>query len=165
MYAQVEKPKESKSRAVANSVAQKKSAGKQGAGFVDNRPEALKQRRVIEAVQNGKNLKQLKKNDANYDQNSVLQRAGEDGAEGVTAGHAIAATTGVMAASRALLTRSVAPLGYWGLGQVPFGNYYNLGRNAMNSVRGNPLSFGPFMMGLFGIGMARHLARRGDRED
>ncbi|MFT6845797.1 MAG: hypothetical protein ACJAUV_001996 [Flavobacteriales bacterium] len=39
MYAQVEKPKENKSRAVANSVAQKKSNGNQGFGFVDNRPK------------------------------------------------------------------------------------------------------------------------------
>jgi hypothetical protein len=37
MYEQVEKPKENKSRAVANSVAQKKSNIKQGFGFVDNR--------------------------------------------------------------------------------------------------------------------------------
>lgn len=37
MYEQVEKPKENKSRAVTNSVAQKKSDVKQGFGFVDNR--------------------------------------------------------------------------------------------------------------------------------
>lgn len=37
MYAQMEKPKENKSRAIANSVAQKKSSEKQGFGFVDNR--------------------------------------------------------------------------------------------------------------------------------
>lgn len=37
MYAQVEKSKEDKSRAVANSVAQKKGNEKQGFGFVDNR--------------------------------------------------------------------------------------------------------------------------------
>lgn len=41
MYEQVEKPKENKSRAVANSVAQKKSDGKQGSGFVDNRPKKI----------------------------------------------------------------------------------------------------------------------------
>lgn len=38
MYTKVEKPKEDKSRAVANSVGQNKSGGKQGFGFVDNRP-------------------------------------------------------------------------------------------------------------------------------
>ena len=40
MFEQVEKPKENKSRAVANSVTQKKSDVKQGFGFVDNRSEA-----------------------------------------------------------------------------------------------------------------------------
>lgn len=40
MYEQVEKPKVNKSRAVANSIAQKKSNVKQEFGFVDNRPEA-----------------------------------------------------------------------------------------------------------------------------
>jgi hypothetical protein len=40
MYAQVDKPKENKSRAVANSVAQKKSNVKQGFGLVDNRLES-----------------------------------------------------------------------------------------------------------------------------
>jgi hypothetical protein len=39
MYAQVEKPKENKSRAVANSVSQRKGPVKQGFGFVDNRPQ------------------------------------------------------------------------------------------------------------------------------
>lgn len=41
MYAQVEISKENKSRAVANSVAQKKSNGKQGFGFVDNRADNI----------------------------------------------------------------------------------------------------------------------------
>lgn len=45
MYEQVEKPKENKSRAVANVVAQKKSNGKQGFGFVDNRSEFSMQRK------------------------------------------------------------------------------------------------------------------------
>jgi hypothetical protein len=43
MYAQVERPKENKSRAVANSIAQRKSCGKQGFGFVDNRTEVVSQ--------------------------------------------------------------------------------------------------------------------------
>ncbi len=47
MYAQVEKPKENKSRAVANSVAQKKSNGRQIFGFVDNRAGYLAQRKSI----------------------------------------------------------------------------------------------------------------------
>jgi len=46
MYAQIEKPKENKSRAVANSVAQKKSNGKQGFGFVDNCAEKIECNKV-----------------------------------------------------------------------------------------------------------------------
>lgn len=46
MYAQIEKSKENKSRVVANSVAQKKSEERQGFGFVDNRPEAIEQRKI-----------------------------------------------------------------------------------------------------------------------
>jgi hypothetical protein len=40
MYTQVEKPKENKNRAAANSVTQKESNAKQGIGFVDNRKHA-----------------------------------------------------------------------------------------------------------------------------
>lgn len=50
MYAQVEKPKEKKSRAIANSFAQKKSRGKQGYRFVDNRPEVITQRTTQEMI-------------------------------------------------------------------------------------------------------------------
>ena len=46
MYAQVEKPKENKSRAVGNSIGQKKSNTKQVLGFVDNRPEAKSQKNL-----------------------------------------------------------------------------------------------------------------------
>lgn len=46
MYVQKEKPKENKSRAVANSVGQKKSNVKQGFEFVDNRPEVIAQRKL-----------------------------------------------------------------------------------------------------------------------
>ncbi len=52
MYAQVEKSRENKSRAVANSVAQKKSGGKQGFGFVDNRADAVAQRKIISLINN-----------------------------------------------------------------------------------------------------------------
>ena len=45
MYAQVEKSKDNKNRSVANSVGQKKSDGKQGFGFVDNRPVSVVQRK------------------------------------------------------------------------------------------------------------------------
>jgi 5-methylcytosine-specific restriction endonuclease McrA len=52
MYEQVEKPKENKSRSVANSVTQKKSNEKQGFGFVDNRQEAITQRLVYKGIAN-----------------------------------------------------------------------------------------------------------------
>lgn len=48
MYEQAEKPKENKSRSVSNSVTQKKGNGKQGFGFVDNRQEAIAQRKLQE---------------------------------------------------------------------------------------------------------------------
>ena len=50
MYEQVEKPKETKSRSVANSVAQKKNNVKQGLGFVDNRSKVALQRNQREVV-------------------------------------------------------------------------------------------------------------------
>ncbi len=46
MYEQIEKPKENKSRAVANSVGRKKSNVTQGFGFVDNRHEAIMQKKA-----------------------------------------------------------------------------------------------------------------------
>ena len=46
MYTQVEKTKENKSRAVANSVFQKKNNVNQGFGFLDNRIETVLQRKV-----------------------------------------------------------------------------------------------------------------------
>jgi hypothetical protein len=50
MYAQVERSKENKSRAVANSVGQKKSSGKQAFGFVDNRIATTTQRKILQRV-------------------------------------------------------------------------------------------------------------------
>lgn len=47
MYKQVEKPKENKSRAVANSVTQKNGGGNIGVGFVDNRPPSVAQRKMV----------------------------------------------------------------------------------------------------------------------
>lgn len=52
MYAQVERTKESKIRAVANSVVRKKGSGKHGFGFVDNRSEAVAQRKLQERANN-----------------------------------------------------------------------------------------------------------------
>jgi len=52
MYTQVEKSKENNNRAVANSVSQKKNNLKQGFGFVDNRPEAVAQRKMKKMADN-----------------------------------------------------------------------------------------------------------------
>ncbi len=50
MYAQVEKPKENKSRAVANSVTNSQNDLKQGLRFIDNRPEMHIQRKISQLV-------------------------------------------------------------------------------------------------------------------
>ena len=60
MYAQMEKTKEDKSKAVANLVAQKKSDVKQGFGFVDNRPEAIQMKQVLTAASNSTKVKAYK---------------------------------------------------------------------------------------------------------
>jgi hypothetical protein len=58
MYAQVEKPKENKSRAIANSVAQKKGNVKQGFGFMDNRAEA-KQTAQLQSIVKDQSVQQF----------------------------------------------------------------------------------------------------------
>lgn len=50
MYKQVEKTKENKSRSIANSVAQKQIRGNSTFQFVDNRPEAIAQRKIQEVI-------------------------------------------------------------------------------------------------------------------
>lgn len=59
MYAKVEKPKENKSRAVANSVAQRNN-DKQAFQFVDNRLEATAQRRLQEIANHSSETTQEK---------------------------------------------------------------------------------------------------------
>lgn len=71
MYAQVEKPKEGKSKVVANSVAQKKSNGKQAFGFVDNRPESIAQRNQAEGIK----CKKDNKEPFFHEPSKVVQRA------------------------------------------------------------------------------------------
>ncbi|SBS31944.1 hypothetical protein MSP8886_02288 [Marinomonas spartinae] len=46
MYEQIEKPKENKSKAVANAVTQRKRSATQSFGFVDNRPDTIVQRKI-----------------------------------------------------------------------------------------------------------------------
>jgi len=58
MYAQVEKSKENKDKAVANFIAQKKSNRKQCFGFIDNRPEAIQMRRSQAMVHNDSSQQQ-----------------------------------------------------------------------------------------------------------
>lgn len=77
MYEQVEKPKENKSRAVANSVGQKKSNQKQGFGFSDNRPEAVTQRKLQEVTNSNPQAKPLVKNTIQKPRTSQpIQRVG-----------------------------------------------------------------------------------------
>lgn len=59
MYEQIKKPKENKSWAIANSVARKKSNGKQGFRFVDNRP--IQMRKLQEIANRGAEIAQLTK--------------------------------------------------------------------------------------------------------
>ncbi len=60
MYVQVEKTKETKRKAVANYVEQKKSNGFQGYRFEDNRPEVIAQRKLRDMATNSPSVQQLK---------------------------------------------------------------------------------------------------------
>ncbi|MDW3193000.1 MAG: hypothetical protein R8G66_11570 [Cytophagales bacterium] len=73
MYEQVEKPKENKNRAIAKSVGQKKSIGKPGIGFVDNRPDAVAQRKLQDMVISSSQVKQAAQLHAKVDNNSTQQ--------------------------------------------------------------------------------------------
>lgn len=79
MYVQVEKSKDNIRRAVANSVVQKKSNGTQGFGFVDNRPNAVEQRKlqvIANKVLNVKRTSQLQAHaNHNTDRQQAIQRA------------------------------------------------------------------------------------------
>ena len=75
MYAQVEKPKENKRRVVANSVAQKKSSDKQGFGFIDNRPEAVAQKKLQEMANSSPQAKQVTQLQVH---SNVIQLAGRN---------------------------------------------------------------------------------------
>ncbi|GAA80816.1 hypothetical protein [Pseudoalteromonas sp. BSi20495] len=72
MYAQLEKSKENKNRAIANSVAQKKSNGKQGFGFVDNRPQTIVQRKLQKMAINSQGALQVQ-NHKNRNSSQTLQ--------------------------------------------------------------------------------------------
>jgi hypothetical protein len=74
MYAQVKKQKENKSRVVANDGAQKKSNVKQGFGFLDNRPEAVTQRKAKALI----NSKSVAPSVSQKKSNAVLELCFED---------------------------------------------------------------------------------------
>ena len=60
MFSKIEIPKVIKHRSVANSPVQKKSNTKQVFGFVDNRPEAIGQRKLQEMENNSPQVRQLR---------------------------------------------------------------------------------------------------------
>ena len=59
MYAQVGKPKENKSQSVANAVSQKQNRSVSTFQFVDNRPEAIAQRKLQEITNNSPRAKKV----------------------------------------------------------------------------------------------------------
>lgn len=74
MYEQVEKPKENKSRVVTNSVTQKRSNGRKGFSFVDNRPEVIAQRKLQEKANNSSQAKQAAQLQAMADKHSAKRQ-------------------------------------------------------------------------------------------
>ncbi len=59
MYAKVEKPKRTRSRSITNTISQKQSRQDAAFQFVDNRPEAIAQRKHQKMVDNSPQVKQL----------------------------------------------------------------------------------------------------------
>ena len=59
MHEKADKPRDNNSKAVANNVGQKKSFGKQNFGFVDNRPEAIAQKKIIDRSAQPTQLRQI----------------------------------------------------------------------------------------------------------
>jgi hypothetical protein len=53
MYTQIQKPKETKDRAAADSIAQKNSSLKQCFGFMNHRPDAIAQRELTQMIRGG----------------------------------------------------------------------------------------------------------------
>lgn len=107
MYAQVEKPKENRSRPFVNSVAQKKSVSRQGFGFVDNRTEAIHLRQLQSIAVNHAEQRESIQRIANYSTNEEsLVRKSDHGTttkdivqrnkKGAVAGAAIGAGIGAL---------------------------------------------------------------------
>ncbi len=73
MSEQVAKPKNNKSKYVANSVAQKKCGGKQGFGFVDNRSES-KSRKKLQLIMNNDKAIRINKHEINNNTIAPIQK-------------------------------------------------------------------------------------------
>jgi hypothetical protein len=66
IHARIEKPKENRSRTVANSVARKQRCEGHGFGFVDKRPETVAQKKLQEMANNSPQVKQFQEMMCNY---------------------------------------------------------------------------------------------------
>jgi hypothetical protein len=85
MYAQVEKSKENSSRIVENSVTGKKRNGNLSFGFVDNRPEAVAQRKLRRvAKESSPKAKEITQTKILRDGYSLLQQYSSHDKHGVT---------------------------------------------------------------------------------
>ncbi|MDQ1252981.1 MAG: hypothetical protein QG646_2123 [Euryarchaeota archaeon] len=71
-YARVEKPKESKSQSVANVDSQKQSSSESTFQFLDNRPEAVAQRKLQEMANNSPRVSQLKTDAPSFEREGDL---------------------------------------------------------------------------------------------
>jgi hypothetical protein len=74
MYEQVEKPKENKSQSVSNGISQMQSSGGSTFQFVDNRPEAIAQRKLQEMANNSHQAKQVTQLQAMAESHSAQQQ-------------------------------------------------------------------------------------------
>ena len=77
MYSKIERAKGIKHRSVVNSPGQKKSNTKQAFGFVDNRPEAIGQRKLQEMENNGSQVRQLRAIQEMANKNSQTKHAAQ----------------------------------------------------------------------------------------
>lgn len=87
MYKQVEKPKENKVRAIANTISQKHSSRESPFRFVDNRPEAVAQRKLQEVANKSpqsKQTTQLKEVGNNYSQVNQKNYTSHNPAQSIT---------------------------------------------------------------------------------
>lgn len=95
MYAQIKKPKENNNRAVANSIAQKKSKVKESFRFVNSRSEGVTQRALLETPaiiqlkSKPKMTSRIQVKNSEMPANTVLQRASITLDEGESVGKVV----------------------------------------------------------------------------